>query len=571
MSAPLRARENRWRIAGGAAAVLFAVLVLRFWHPVYGFTRFLQLDAENDGTKIQAFRDQPIYVYRNTGGYDGQYYAQIANHPLLNAPELRTAVDNLNYRARRILPAVMAWVIAGGRAGEIARVYAWLNVVCWFVLAGMAWRVLEVADGKSFVAWAGILFSAGTLLSVRFALTDLIAATLTLAAVGGARPPPLSKNQTVHAGVGGARPPGALGIVRVRDQNAVGPSAPGTSDEALAKWEGRAPPTLALAALGRETALLALPGIWTRPWFSRKNLSATIIATVPLALWLAYIRLRLGPGDAGFSNFTWPLLGLANKWIASVRALHGPVDFALTFSTLLAVAGLTIQGTYCIFRPRFSEPWWRVSIAYVVLLVFLGQAVWEGFPGAAFRAVLPLTLACNLLMGRRQANWLWLIGGNLTVAAGLVALWQVPIDPRELGAAAAGHQRAIFWEGSGWYGAEHSARHSWAWAGGPATMAVDYWPGGRGRATLRCEAELRSLAPQHVTIRQGTRICWQGAVGPVKTPAEWEISIEGGHAAVELQGGHAPVPESAEAQARALAFAVYDLKVSFSDAPSDPH
>ena len=503
---------NRWRVAGAAAVLLFAVLVARFWHPVYGFTRFLQLDAANESTEIGAFRTQPIYVYRNTGGYDGQYYAQIAYHPLLNAPELKTAVDNLNYRARRILPAALAWIIGGGHPGQIARVYAWLNLAAWLALAGLSWRVIEVQSGKGFAAWLGILFSAGALTSVRFALTDLIAATLTLAAL----------------------------------------------------TRGRA--TLALAALSRETALLALPGLWTRPWLSRKNGFVTLVAALPLALWLAYIQWRLGPGDAGFSNFTWPLQGWAEKGVSSVRALNGPIDFALAFSTFLAVAGLTVQAAYCLFRPRLSDPWWRVAAAYTVLLAFLGQAVWEGFPGATFRAVLPLTLACNLLMTRHRASWPWLIGGNLGVVAGLVALWQVPVDPAELGAARAHGQSVLVWEASGWYGAEHTARHRWAWASGPATLRIEGWP--RGVSAAHFQLEFRSTQPQRVTVRQGSAVRWTGDIGPNKTTAEWDVRLADGRATLALQPDRPAVPESADAHARALAFAVYDLKVTPVDAPS---
>ena len=100
------------RAAGLAAVLLFLWLVARFWHPVYGFTRFLQLDSSNDDTKIEAFRAYPVFVDRVSGGYDGLYYAQIAYHPSLASAELERAVDNIPYRARRILAGfgVLAFV-----------------------------------------------------------------------------------------------------------------------------------------------------------------------------------------------------------------------------------------------------------------------------------------------------------------------------------------------------------------------------------------------------------------------------------------------------------------------------
>ena len=53
---------------------------------------------------------------------------------------------------------------------------------------------------------------------------------------------------------------------------------------------------------------------------------ASLGAALPLGLWLLYIHWRLGPGDAGWSNFTWPLHGFAKKWVESVHALGSPID-----------------------------------------------------------------------------------------------------------------------------------------------------------------------------------------------------------------------------------------------------
>src|SRR6266542_387218 len=108
------ATPGRWpvRAAGLAAVLLFLWLVARFWHPVYGFTRFLQLDSSNDNTKIEAFRELPVYVYRDTGGYDGLFYAQIAYDPSLASPELAPAMDSLGYRGRRVFGPLLAWALA---------------------------------------------------------------------------------------------------------------------------------------------------------------------------------------------------------------------------------------------------------------------------------------------------------------------------------------------------------------------------------------------------------------------------------------------------------------------------
>jgi len=112
-------------------------------------------------TGIHELRDYPIYVYRGETGYDGHYYAQIAFHPGLDAPDIARGIDNLTYRARRILGSTLAWALAGGVPARIANAYAALNLGVWLVLAGLLWRLLAVSDWRSWLAWAGLLFSAG--------------------------------------------------------------------------------------------------------------------------------------------------------------------------------------------------------------------------------------------------------------------------------------------------------------------------------------------------------------------------------------------------------------------------
>ena len=65
MTAPASSR-HRWllRAAAWAAVALFLGLIARFWHPVYGFTSLIQLDAPNDDLKIAAFRELPVFVHR---------------------------------------------------------------------------------------------------------------------------------------------------------------------------------------------------------------------------------------------------------------------------------------------------------------------------------------------------------------------------------------------------------------------------------------------------------------------------------------------------------------------------
>lgn len=504
------------RTSGLAAAVVFLLLVARFWHPVFGFTRFLQLDASNDSVKIAAFRHEPVYVYRNTGGYDGLYYAQIAYHPALDDPELAPAIDNLAYRARRILPPALAWLLAAGQPAWIVQVYALLNVAAWLVLAVLLWRPLASAGSSGLVAWLGVMFSAGALGSVRFALTDLIALTFVC---------------------------GALLAVETRRG---GPAA------AL----------LAAAGLARETSLLALAGLVEAPWFSRRNLARMLVVIAPLAVWLGYVRWRVGPADPGWGNFAPPFTAFLQKLASGVgESLHPDRDHRLlTWASFLATLGLATQAAFILSRWRLQDPWWRTGLGSVGLMVFLGTAVWHGFPGAATRVLLPLTLAFNVLAVRRRAALAWLIVGNLAVGSGLLMLLDVHHDPRELAAGRAPDCGVVVRTGDGWFDAEHTLRHRWAWSGGHGSIEIESWP--RTTRPLRLEFGLRGISPRIVAVTQDGIRLWRGPAGVERAMVAVDLQLRDGHARLEFADDPAVASPSTGTDERPLAFAVYDLRVT---------
>src|SRR5262249_54897101 len=259
------------------------------------------------------------------------------------------------------------------------------------------WRLLPVRDGRSWLSWFGVLFCAGSLESVRLALPDLVALSILAAAI--------------------------LLIERGR--------------------RGASLAGLAAAGLARETSLLALPGVFERPVFRGRTVLAGIAAAAPLALWIAYVPFRIGPGGAGSRNFAWPLAGWAGKWSAVAAAFRNEGDRWIVWTTLLATAALTVQAAYLIARPRIQERGWRVGAAHVALFLVLGEAVWEGFPGAATRVLLPMTLAFNVVAARRRAPVWLLVAGNLAVAAGLLSMKDVPRDPTELAAGRSGASACV--------------------------------------------------------------------------------------------------------------------------------
>ena len=513
----MNANTRRWILRGSAvlAVALFLTLVAQFWHPVYGLTALIQLDAPNDDLKISTFRANPVYVHRDTGGYDGLYYAQIAYDPTLRSTELPRAMDNFSYRARRILPSAVAWVFSAGQPAAIVHVYSFLNVVTWLFVAALLWRLLRVTDVRGWLAWAGVLFSAGALSSVRLALTDLpMLALLSLAVIAAER----------------ARPRTAIA------------------------W-------LASAALARETALLGASGLITRPWISVKNARTCTFVVAPLFGWLAYIRWRLGPADSGWANFTLPLAGYAEKIATTIVDLYYLDDALLAWTTFLAVVGLTVQAVFIASRwCQFNDAWWRIGAAYTALMAMIGTAVWEGYPGACTRVLLPLSLAFNLLAHRTRAAFAWLILGNLGVGAGFLVLRDFPVNTHELFAGRSGGAATVIQIGTGWFGAEHARKHVWSWSSGRSQLALRTWADAPVQAQL--DFGLRSLTPRTVFLRSPERELWRGQVGEKTTRFSIPLRLEPGDTRLEFSTDSPSTRESPKADARALAFALYDPRLS---------
>jgi len=512
--------QRRIGLAGWLAVAVFATLVGRFWHPCYGFTKFLMLDERAARAGVHELRDNPVYVYGEDGGYDGRYYVQIAFHPGLDAPDLAGGMDNFSYRARRILGSALAWVLAGGAPCRIAGTYAALNLGVWFVLAGLLWRLLAVTGWRSWLAWAGLLFSAGALHSVRLALPDLLGATLLAAMML------LAERQRRSAAFG----------------------------------------ALALAGLARETTLAAVVALWAGPWRAPhawlRNLGRVALVALPLVLWLVYVHLKAGPLDSGVSNFSWPFVGWVEKGVAAVYDLACLPDYFrwLGITTFLAFAGLTVQAIYLLRRPDVNDAWWRLGAVYVAMMLGLGTSVWEGQPGAAVRVLLPLSLAFAVRAVRLRAGLVWLLAGNLTVFSGVLALWHVPTAPRELAAGRAGGDAYLVQLGDGWFGTERQRSHVWAWSAGRAGLELKLWA--PGRAAMRVSLGLRSLARRPLEIRQEGRVIWRGEVGPKLQQIHFSMKRSATDTTqLEFVASGEPVRESAGAGARPLSFAVYDVRI----------
>jgi len=521
MNAPWIAALLRRRIvlAGWALALGFALLAGRFWHPHYGFTRFIQLDEADRRSGLREVRENPVFWYQGESGYDGAAYAQIAFHPALDAEELKAAVGHLSYRARRILLSALAWALSAGDPARVAGTYASLNLAVWAALAVLLWRILRVTDARGLVAWAGVMFSAGALHSVRLALTDLLAATLAAGAVWAA-----------ERGRG-----------------------------------GRAVALIGAAGLARETALTAVVALW-RPKVGAalgRGFRLAGLAVLPLALWLGYVRWRLGPADQGFGNFTWPVTAWIDKWVEVIAAFPRHPDFRwLVTTTLLATVGLTAQAAYVLRRARPDDAWWRLGAAQVLMMALLGTAVWEGHPGAATRVLLPLGIVFAVLAVRDRASWRWLFAGGLVVFAGMEALRNVPAAPLEIGAGrfTGGSYSARL--ADGWYGREQLSNSVWAWSGGASVLEVET-AGLPSDALVKVRLEMRGISARPLEIWQGETRIWKGGISTARAWIELPLlrAPPARELRIELRSSAAPVFEGPGTGGRSLSFALSGVEV----------
>lgn len=361
-------------------AVLFLLgLVAAKFDPHTGFTALLRFGATWENRRHPALAALPIATVSDSSGYDGQFYSQLALDPTLRDPHLSDCLDAPSYRARRILLPATAWLCGLGHPAWILQAAALLNIVCWLALASLLHRDLPPTETAAFARWFGCLFSMGILESVRQSLVDLPALLLLYCAVRSFARSPHSP-----------RPP---------------------------IW-------LAASTLTKESNLLATLALAFQPPLSARRLTHLFLASlIPLLLWSLYVahQFASSPQDAsGLGNFTWPLVGAMGELQLAIRAmLNGDFDGRYTFA-LAAIIGFGLQVYVLCRHPQPAAPWWRIGLAYAFLLLFLGPWVWSGY-WAVCRAVLPLTIAFNLLLPSGRSFWPLWIFGNLTT---LHAVWR---------------------------------------------------------------------------------------------------------------------------------------------------
>jgi hypothetical protein len=509
----------RWTVLG-AAVVAFLWFVSLYALPGKGFTSLLTFGEREHWHYLEELREIDVYVIPDSHGYDAQYYVQLAMRPDVRDPELVTAMDFLPYRARRILLSWTAWLFAGGDAVRAMHLYAVQNVIAWLALGLVLLRWFPPTSWNHVVRWLGIMVSLGLWLSVRNALVD--GPSLLLIALGMA---------TLETG---------------------------------RRWTSAA--ILGVAGLARETNILAAVALipsrrsW-RAWGTAALQAALVL--LPLALWVGYVTATVGAAQGSpAANFGLPFTGYLREWAESLAQAREPSTFSDAYAGLLVLISLTVQALVLLLRPRVSDPWWRLGMVYLVLMAALGPAVWEGYPGAAARVLLPMTLAFNVLLPRGRWWWPVLLAGNLTVLATVTTLPPAIGDVYRVSAPAtvAPEGLQVRFEDN-WHAMEQSryGRDKWRWSAGTARATLvnpNPWP-----LRVRLEGELLGRESRAVRIVLGDAVRWEGTVGPERQRFEGaEVVLPPGET-TWLVDTDLPGTPAGERDARLLAFALRDLRI----------
>ncbi len=325
---------------------------------------------------------EPLYRWRGSGGYDGQYFHLLAHAPF-DLRRLAPLMDRPRMRCRRILAPAVAWILAGGRFEWIDPAY--FAVILATVAAGVWWTGQFAAHlGRS--PWWGLAFLAlpSSLGSVERMLVDgplmaALAGFLLFMERGSRRAAWLLAAAAPFVRETGLLIPAAAVLV----------SASRRSWKAAAQWSAAAAPFLLWLFLLRD-----LPGGGAMHWAGAFHSILRLAAeSEPFERYPQYRLWLQGLDLAALAGFLAACgASLRGFWISWTRQERP----ALAAAALSAGAAFAM----CHFEPRYG--WDSVfSLGRVFAPVYLGllaeglasgrpwPALWFLAP-AAVRSALPL-------------------------------------------------------------------------------------------------------------------------------------------------------------------------------------
>lgn len=531
----LPSRPSGWFFAlVGASA--FAVLLgayVRVWSPDYGITRFIIIGREFNQRGLAVYRATPKYMdpYPPARvGFDGQQYAQIALDPLLRDPQIKQAIDNPPYRARRILLPWLAWIGGWGRPFRVLNVYAALNPLFWLGFVAMMAVLFRPHGWAGLAGFSAMLLTCGIIESMRGSLTDFPAFVL----------------MTFAVMIGGSEGVGVM----------------------------------ALAALTREVSVLGLAGLleFKPPWPEtlKKNFRFGLIAIGPMLLWLAYLAWRLRMhSSVDADNMDWPLRAIVRKlgeFIAAIR--QGNIEWSQFYRSyelhaLLTIIATLTQCIYLLAHRSWENRLWRMAVIFVPFFLCIGYAAWERH-FTVTRHALPITLGFNLVLAMRPGRrWLWwFLLGNCFVPYGIFEFSfygrETPPLHEFMVVGAPAEVQVDVRAGAGWSRPESSPRKIWRWATAQnATLVCS------NANPLPVEAELAfdttSPAPRDLRVSVQNKVIWAGqldySLRSVRSP---KFSLPRGETTVTFQTSLPPASSGPDDR-RELTFMLSNLQLTVAD------
>jgi hypothetical protein len=530
-------------LVGTAAFLQLLSTYVRVYSPGYGITKLIVMGHEFDQRGLAVYRATPKYMApSDRWGFDGQHYAQIALDPLLRDPQLKIALDNPPYRARRILLPWLAWLGGLGQPFWILNVYAALNLIFWTGFAVMLIVLFRPLGWPGLAGFAAMLMTCGIIESMRSSLTDFPGFVLvTLAMMIG--------------GTGGA------GV-------------------------------LALAALTREPNIMGLVGLWDYrpPWLTtaKRNLLLALIAAGPMLLWFAYVASRFPLKEAiDGDNIAWPLRGIMAKLgELSVRAGRGEIHWhkwytefytSEPFHALLTIIATLTQCIYLLTHREWTNRLWRVGALFVPFFLCISFLSWESH-FTVTRHALPITLAFNLVLAMRaRRSWIvWFVLGNCFVPFGIYqfsvygsSTLNAPAEYRIARATSPDLSLDVRY-GDGWSKLEWTRKHTWRWAVNKRASLVLINPTKRP-----LEVEMffttRSIFPRDLVMSTPGAEIWSRRVGaaPIKVQTS-KFPLPPGETAITFSSPQAPVRPDSFGDDRQLAFLLQDLRFNLVAPSSGP-
>ncbi len=357
--------------------LLFCGAVASQYDAKTGFTRLIGFGGKTLAPRPPSIAEANIHIQKGTGGYDAQFYVNIAVDPLLNDPRAAEYHDRASYRVRRVGMPWAAWALGFGNPERILQAYSLLNVFTWLFLAFYLRSWLGgLTSLETSARWFACMFAVGTLDSVRQSLTDLPSTAFVLFALFA-----FERKENIK---------GFFNTV----------IAIFTKETSLLVLAGRPLPELSVRSLGRYVFISAL-------------------AVLPFALWLYYTHLKIPIQSGVENNFSYPLTAMFDfcviKW-QRISAGNGNVHDYFGFT---AVVSGVLQVVLCLIHFRWKNAWCRVALPFALIFIFSGEAVWSSTM-APLRIILPLTFLLFLMMPKGRFFYLSLFLMTLPTGHGII-------------------------------------------------------------------------------------------------------------------------------------------------------